>query len=263
MYRCSSLSISFRWIPNFYMARKGSSNPTQKAPCLGPSPALKDSQSGVRRVGQGSKKTGHQGLPCGALAPAEAAGPTAGTRSREPHREAPGKGHRHCASGALEDQGWREDQGASRAHRAGTGPGRVAAPHSAHSPTHLFQGVRGSFNDLREMFIVLSDDVLHHVYGRGTRGEGTRAEQGLQGCGPRPAVLKAAGRHHPAEREPPAAARRVRTQKQSEARAAGAGGGARGPTRALDGDLLVVLDHEVLHQLVRLQEGRVGRSRPG
>lgn len=35
------------------------------------------------------------------------------------------------------------------------------------SRTHLFQGVRCSFNDLREMFIIFSDDILQHVCRRG------------------------------------------------------------------------------------------------
>lgn len=56
----------------------------------------------------------------------------------------------------------------------GGGRGFPAAPAPQSCPrprTHLFQSVRCSFNDLREVLVILSDDILQHVCRRGGVGK--------------------------------------------------------------------------------------------
>lgn len=64
-----------------------------------------------------------------------------------------------------------------------------AAPHPR---THLFQGVRCSFNDLREMFIIFSDDVLQHVCRQGDVGEAPGLSRGQGAAAPWSALLREA-----------------------------------------------------------------------
>lgn len=61
-----------------------------------------------------------------------------------------------------------------------------------HPCAHLFQGVCCSFNDLREMFVVFSDDVLQHVYRQGEVGKAPGLSRGHGAAAPRSALLRGA-----------------------------------------------------------------------
>lgn len=130
----------------------------------------------------------------GPLAPAEAPGLT----SR-------GNGHTERARGKEVHSGSSQVERLRKASRAGspeTGPRRAAGckaslPLVFHRAAprlcaHLFQGVCCSLNDLREMFVVFSDDVLQHVCRRGEVGKAPGLSGGHRAAAPRSALLRGA-----------------------------------------------------------------------
>lgn len=131
-------------------------------------------------LGEGARR---ESWPVGALV--RATGPTSGdntcsesTRDRNPGEEGCG------GSFQVEKLGKAAECKASRT---------LLSPRPApHPRTHLFQGVCCPFNDLREMFIVFSDDVLQHVCRQGDVGKAPGLSRGQGAAAPWSALLRGA-----------------------------------------------------------------------
>lgn len=91
MYRCSSLSISFRWIPNFYVGEKPEQdmrNPrclSRRQSCHFPSELSLSRDPKVTRKTEEERPK--KNCPVGALAPAKATGPTSGDKRHSKEHE--------------------------------------------------------------------------------------------------------------------------------------------------------------------------------
>lgn len=170
----------------------------------------------------------------------------------------------HSATGnwKLRGGGPRE---ASRAHRAGTEPGRAAGCPTPPIPPLTFSRVyvaRSMISGKCSSYSRMTSFTMS--VGGGGSGMGPGLSRGLRAAAPRPVVLQAPGQHSVLQKWSngtlPGGCGHIRKVRLAEQ----ASRGSWVLTRALDGDLLVVLDHEVFHQLICLEkEECVGRSRPG
>lgn len=146
-------------------------------------------------MGEDEEERTRKSWPVGALALAEAIGPTSGDSRcfREHEGEEP-------RGGSMQ---WKLPGGEARQGF----PAALAPQSCSHPHTHLFQGVCCSFNDLREMFVIFSDNVLQHVCRRANVGKAPGLSGGHGAAAPRSALLRGAeSRPRTAHMEPSARA---------------------------------------------------------
>lgn len=145
MYRCSSLSISFRWIPNFYMAEKPEQEMRNLCRLSRRQPLSFPSELSLSQDPEVTWKPDEDSLqrncPVRALVLAKATGPTSGDKrhSKEHEREEPaGEGSMRWAlpggearEGFQSRQCWKWASGGCRVHGFPVPQGAAPVP----SPT--------------------------------------------------------------------------------------------------------------------------------